>query len=130
MKNPDFGMDLNWAFNNYVQFNLCKPRVVQFSIIVQESGISINIDRYSEVLDWGDNSLKENSQEVSEWIETVLTSTIRIEYCGKNYTKFYFLDKSGKVIKTVKHIRGLYLKINCSSTEYQPIYDLPDIETY
>lgn len=52
----------------------------------------------------------------------LFTSTIKVEYCGSNYTKIYFFDGNGECVKTLKYVTGLYLKVGCQTKEFPPIY--------
>lgn len=124
LENSDFCIDANLNYENYVQFNLCKPGSVQLGILLTESGMSISIDRYYEALDWGNKHLASQPNEIRDWFKSIFTSTIKIDYFGKNYTKFYFLDENRNAIKTLKYVQGFYLKVNGNSTEYPPIYNM------
>lgn len=91
-------------------------------MIFINNALQINIDRTNESFEWSDKQIKENIEEIKDFIKTLFTSRIKVEYCGANYTKIYFYSDSGECIKTFKYVTGLYLKIGCQTKEYQSIY--------
>ncbi|MCB0740983.1 MAG: hypothetical protein R2796_07660 [Chitinophagaceae bacterium] len=120
--NKDFIIDESFHQEHYVKFLLQKPSCIELQLIFISNALQINIDRTNESFEWSDKQIQENINDVKGFIKMLFTSTIKVEYCGSNYTKLYFYDVSGNCVKTLKYVTGLYLKFNCKTKEYKPIY--------
>ncbi|MBK7883795.1 MAG: hypothetical protein IPJ81_08335 [Chitinophagaceae bacterium] len=120
--NRDFIIDKSYYQEHYVKFLLQKPNCIELQLIFINNAIQINIDRTNETFEWSDKQIQKNINEVKGFIKMLFTSTIKVEYCGFNYTKIYFYDVSGNCVKNLKYVTGLYLKFGCKIKEYKPIY--------
>lgn len=120
-ENPDFSID-EMSMEFYLKLNFAKKESIHFNIKISLHDIQIGIDRIDEAFTWSTNALEHDKKEIDNLIEQLFTSTIKVEYCGSNYTKLYLLNSIGECSKTLKYVTGLYLKINCQTREYKPVY--------
>ncbi len=121
-KNEDFFIDNHFHQEHYVKFYLNRPNCIKLEIVFIHNVLQINIDRTNESFEWSEIQIKENPNGVKKNLKMIFTATIKVEYCGSNYTKIYFIDSNGNCVKTFKYVTGLYIKIGCITKEYKPIY--------
>lgn len=120
--NEDFSLDSTFHQEHYVKFFLNKPDCIKLELVFINNALQINIDRINESFEWSENQIKENANDVKDFIKMIFTTTIKVEYCGSNYTKIHFIDIDENCVKTLKYVTGIYLKIGCLIKEYKPIY--------
>lgn len=120
--NEDFAIDELFHQEHYVKFLLQKPNCINMEFIFINNALQINIDRTNEAFEWSDKQIKENIEEIKDFIKMLFTSRIKVKYCGSNYTQIYFYNDSEQCVKILKYVTGLYLKVGCKTKEYQPIY--------
>ena len=90
-ENSDFSID-EMSVEFYLKLNFVKKESVRFNIKISLSDIQIGIDRIDEAFTWPNNALEYDKKEIDNLIEQLLISTIKVEYCGSNYTKLYLLN--------------------------------------
>ncbi|MCG3167164.1 MAG: hypothetical protein POELPBGB_02948 [Bacteroidia bacterium] len=122
LSNQDFIVDNNFHFEHCVKFILRKPNAINLELVLISDALQINIDRTMETFEWSNSQISKDIIDVKNLIKILFTSRIKVEYCGSNYTKLYFIDKYDNYLKTLKYIKGLYFKIGCEIKEYEPIY--------
>lgn len=122
LSNNDFIICDDFHFVDYVKFRLIKNDCIKLELVVTYNSFQINLDRTNETFEWSEEQFNENVEEIESIIEIVFTSLVVVKYCGLNYTKIYFIDHTGFCVKTLKYITGFYLRINCKSVKYNPIY--------
>lgn len=121
--NQDFFVDESFHQKHYIRFKFQKQNSITLELVFSSESLQINMDRTNESFEWSEYQIKENPKSVKDIFRMILTSSIKIKYCGANYTEIFFYDKKGNMVKTLKYIRGLYLKLGCTTKEYKPIYN-------
>jgi hypothetical protein len=66
--------------------------------------------------------MREDSNKVKDFIKKLFTGSIKVKYCGSNYTRLCFFDNNGNCVKTLKYVTGPYLKVGCKTKVFEPIY--------
>ncbi len=123
LENSDFLID-EMSAERYLKIKYTPSNHINFTITFTPFGIQIDIDRIPEAYDVSIEYFNTNKENIKKFIVILFTSITKVEYCGANYTKIYFYSTSRDCIKTLKYIKGLYLKIGCERKEYKPIYTL------
>jgi len=119
--NKNFAVDeMSWA--EYLKITFKKANSLSFNIICSSSEFQINIDRTNEALDLSSSDFNKHKHIVNDFLDFLFTCRVKVEYCGSNYTKIYFIDSNENCVKTLKYVTGLYLRIGCITKEYKPIY--------
>ena len=133
-ENSDFILDPNWNENHYIIIRFKKPNNISIKFEISYTDFVIYIDRTEESYGWNYKFIKEHEEYIAGMIKAILTETIRVEYCGENYTKIYFIDDEGTTTNTLTYrfsLLSLFVfRWNCwvwNHTEkiYDPIYELP-----
>lgn len=119
--NNNFIID-EMSWEGYLKITFKKAELISFDIICSSNEFQINIDRANEALDISASDFSKNELIVKDFLDFLFTCRTKVEYCGSNYTKIYFYNGSGNCVKTLKYVTGLYLKFNCKTKEYKPIY--------
>jgi hypothetical protein len=122
LENSDFLID-EMSSDRYLRIKYTSSSHINFAITFMPFGIQVDIDRAIEVYDISMAYFNTNKDEFRKFIVTLFTSIIKVEYCGSNHTKIYFYNDNGDCVKTLKHVKGLYLKFGCKIKEYRPIYN-------
>jgi hypothetical protein len=120
--NEDFFIDAHGNYEHYVKYTLKKNYCIGFDLILVNDYLQLDIDRVSEAYVWSIEQVRNEKNKIIEFLEALFTSTIKVEYCGSNYTKLYMINSEGNCIKTLKVTGLTYLKVNCTTKEYPPIY--------
>lgn len=122
LSNSLFEIDeLSWEY--YLKAKFRKDSFINFDLILTESGTLIEIDRTIETLGFDLKKIETFKILIEEYIKIIFTCTIMVKYCGHNYTKIYFFNSQGEVVKTVRFISGLFWKFGCTTKTYSPIYE-------
>lgn len=121
LENQDFILDEMTA-ERYLKLKYTSSNHINFMITISPFGTTVDVDRAMEVYDVGKEYIINNKSDYKAFFIMLFTSRIKVEYCGSNYTKIYFLDDNGDCVKTLKHVTGLYLKVGCKTMEYPSIY--------
>ncbi len=122
LNNGDFNID-ELTSGLYLKLNLKRGvHVPRLSIMISPFEFLIDLDRIGEAYAYSHEQFLVHTENVKSQFKTLLTSTIKIVYCGSHYTKAYFFDSAGNCVGKIREITGLYLKIGCTSKEYPPIY--------
>ena len=119
---PDFLID-RISHENYLKVDLKKSNCIDLSIIITLDGIQFNIDRMEDGIEWSYSQFEKSPNEIINLIKIIFTSEIQVQYCGAKYTRLLF-NQNHECVKTIKAISGLYLKINCKTKNYPPIYKI------
>lgn len=120
--NEDFIVKEMWYFQLIMKFE--REHCIPFCLHFTSNGIRIDIDRMEEFIDISFVSIENYKNKVTTYLKLIFECSVQIKYCGKHYTKIYFIDNNGTCIHSGRYITGLYLKINCVTKEYPPIYNL------
>jgi len=113
---------------SYVVLELVKPNTIELIFWFECGDLRIDIDRTSETYTYDIEFIKENEEYIKNIITMIFTCSIKVEYCGENYTKLYFINKEGKTLNTFSFTTGLLgffgliSKKNCKEKLYPPIY--------
>jgi hypothetical protein len=119
LDNLMFNID-EMSWEEYLILKCNKKGFIKFKIYISKYDLRIDIDRVEEALHIDlSEPLKENI--IKQYIEILYTCRIEVQYCGNNYTKLFFYNNEGVCCKTIKQIRGLYLKLFCKSKSYPPL---------
>ena len=119
--NSDFAIaEISWE--EFLKIEFKKENAVNFDIIISNSGIQIDIDRIVEAVSINSKDFEKHVKMFEDYLTMVLTSFIKVDYYGSNYTKLYFMDEKGECVKTLKYVTGLYLKRKPQSKQYAPIF--------
>lgn len=121
--NPDFRIDREkW----WLEFSLCRKNSVDLRIDFSGSEMWINIDRTNETYGYGNEDTETKNYGFKAMMRIILSSTIKIEYWGKNLTKIYFLNEHGEQVGSMKYYTSLFTWFpKLTETKvYPPIYKL------
>ena len=136
-ENSDFILDPKWNENHYIIIRFKKPKSISIKFEISYADFVIYIDRTEESYGWNYKFIEANKEYVIGMIKTIFTERIRVEYCGKNYTKIYFIDDKGITTNTLTYRFSLLslftFRWNCwiwnrAEKIYDPIYELPIAE--
>ena len=106
----------------YLKLKYTSQIHINCTITLTPYGTQVDVDRAIEIYYVGMEYINNNKIEYKAFFQTLLTSKIKVEYCGSNYTKIYFYNDIGNCIRTLKYVTGFYLRIGCKTKEYHPIY--------
>jgi hypothetical protein len=120
-ENDTLIVDDSKNFEHYVQFTSSKENSIKVAIVCSKDAIQINLDRTVETFELNNEILFTKEYESRNEILKILTCSVEVVYCGKNYTDFLFFEKN-VILKNIKIISGLYLKINCTKKFYEPLF--------
>jgi pantothenate kinase len=127
-QNEDFKIYQELHFEHWVKLSLNKSNSVSILFEISNNELRIDIDRTSETYTYDIEFIKENEEYIRNIITMIFTCSIKVEYCGENYTKLYFINKEGKTLNTFSFTTGLLgffgliSKKNCKEKLYPPIY--------
>lgn len=123
--NKDFTF-IGKPYVDNITLTLVKDDMIRLDIVIEEDGLEIHIDKTAETFCFNLKFIKNNEEFIKNIIKMIFLSKIKVEYCGKKYTKLYFINKHGIVIDTFtfrNSIWGLFIsKRNCIEKIYVPIY--------
>ena len=129
LKNNDFKLLKNTThYKHYVVFTLKKTDKTSILFWLENGDLRIDIDRTSETYTYDMKFIKENEEYIKNIITMIFTCSIKVKYCGENYTKLYFINKKEKTLNTFSFTTGflgffgLVSKKNCREKIYPPIY--------
>jgi len=123
VENPDFVFG-ELSCESWLDARLERQGSVNLRFIVASSEIRIDIDRAEEALHIDPSIYQENLEGLRQLVTMLFTCRIRVERCGKKYTKIDFFDNNNECIDSITHRTSLfYLKLNCTTIEYPPIYE-------
>jgi len=122
--NKDFKLNKDINSKDWIKLSLHKINRVPICLEITSGEIRIDIDRAEEVICISHNFIKENKENIIKLIVMILSSFIKVKYCGKGYTKIFFLDKNNKVLDAIEHYKNILfsLKLKCKEHIYMPIY--------
>lgn len=110
------------SYQKWIKLCLKKEDSIRLSIIVDLSGVIINIEDSYEVFSIALDQIKSEPEKFSSTLKSIFTSKIKIISCfGNNYSKICFINNEEKEVLTVRLIKGLYLKIFCDIKYFHPI---------
>ena len=120
-KNNDF--KLLKGNSNDVIFSLIKRNSIELTFWLDCGELRIDLDRTRETFTVSYSDIKENEQQVVDYLTMVFTSTINVEHCGKHYTKLTFISGKGEVLDTLSYRDAIFaFRRNCQEKVYSPIY--------
>ena len=123
VENPDFVFG-ELSCESWLDARFERQGAVDLRFIVASSEIRIDIDRAEEALHIDPSIYQEHLEDLRHLVTMLFTCRIRVEHCGKKYTRIDFFDSNNECIDSITHRTSLfYLKLNCTTREYPPIYE-------
>jgi len=118
---PCVALNESRNFPNYVEYSMRRDGAVRIDLAISSDGMQVGIDDMTEVFDWSDKQVSEETNAVAEVLEMVFSSAIEIKRCGSNYRRIRFLGEGGKCLRTCKYVSGFFLPISCRVYQYAPL---------
>ena len=113
---------LGKKYEDNIIFTLVKKNTIRLDIFINEDSLEIHIDKTAETFVYSLEMIKNNEQHIKNVLKMIFTSKIKVKYCGKNYTKIYFIINN-EVLNTFVFRKGLsFFKQKCNKKIYPPIF--------
>lgn len=125
--NNEIIIDKDMVWENHIQFKIKrKHNHTRVSFIISSGNIRIDIDRAEEIAEWSLDSVTNDKQIILEFLFTLLTSHIVVEYYGESKTQISMFDHEGRLVNTLKYQSGISFDRRRVARLYYPVYfDLP-----
>ena len=94
LENQDFILD-EMTSERYLKLKYTSQIHINCTITLTPYGTQVDVDRAIEIYYVGMEYINNNKIEYKAFFQTLLTSKIKVEYCGSNYTKIYFYNDIG-----------------------------------
>jgi len=124
LENKDFKINNKVFSEHWIRISLNKTNSIPIYIEIMSSEMRIDLDIAEELFQININDIKKDRESIITLIKMILTSTIKMEYCGKSYRKFYFIDYKNNILDIIEYYKNTLfsLKLNCKEKIYLPIY--------
>ncbi len=93
-ENYNFQIDEGLHFKNWVRVYLVKQNTISLTFEISYGGLRIDIDKAEEIFSFDFDEICNNSSELKKTLKMIFTSTIMVQYCGKNITILYFIKNN------------------------------------
>lgn len=123
-EHKDFYFDKDLNYNHWTKIKFKRENSIQINFEITNRDFRLDIDRIEEALYISYDDLIENKKEIKNFIVMIFTSLIRVEYCGKRYTKIFFVAKNGIIIDSIEFYKNTFFrfKYKCQEITYTPIF--------
>ncbi len=106
-----------------IVLSLIKKDSPELTFWLDRSGMRLDIDNVLEAFCVDDNYIEKHEKAVLDYLTMVFTSTIKVEHCGKHYTKLTFTGDNGEILDTFSYRDAIFaFRSNCQEKAYSPIY--------
>lgn len=108
-ENSDIKVD-QLSSDSWLKFDIKKRNSISISLIINNDGVIIGLDRVSEALDWSKNDIINSKDNFAKIIRNLFTCYGNIIYHGKNSTVIkLFNPNTGKITNIFKYNWGIGL---------------------
>ena len=121
--NSEVRINHETLLDNYLQFKLYRnDRHVPLYFEIMGGDIRVDIDRTSETSEWRIEQLKNDREEIIDFLKELLTSYVLVEYYGPRHTRISLFGQDGKCTDSFKYQDGFSFKGKREDRLYFPIY--------